>query len=1223
MTRSTYSFFQLTVIFSALNVLLSCNNSGDVPFPEKELGYAQPVTVPLVFSAPKKLSWDTVKKEGITPVIKKLDIAALPVFPYDSTGFKPFSQPPEEVRFDFNSLPEKDFSLDKLPSHPLDLKSSVLAPPPVVMSGTPVMQAGKPLAIYDFGQQQGMQAKLITTLFKDHNGLLWIGSSEGLFRYDGEHIQTFVQGSSNDAPIIGITEDQEGRIWFIKGSNMGVIDIHQGTISYSNKIGFGLRALDKMITDKEGNIWVYNLTEKGVSVINPGARTYKNIEAKTWLSDSTGLQIINSPHDLQIVQDDSKNTWITTMAGGLDIIDATSGKIKYLGGKNGLSSDSITAIAQDKNGQIWVGTPAGVDAVDIKTGTIKHYGKPQGFKNNFTTSLYFDDKGVLWRNSFTGIELADLKNGEIRHVDQSNGLSGNVMLSAVEDNYHRMWVSSTTGLNMIDQNGETVHPLGTTQIISLMEDGANNLWVATQNGLFIVNPQRTEMHLLDKAGGLSDNFVQSFWTKNGSMVVATNGGFNIIDPFHKTLLKAGKKEGLVSDSIYTAFSDQSGNTWLTGPNSGIDMIDSANNIILHTDAAGGLSDNTIMDAKQDQNGLIWLATNQNGIDIVDPRQGTVKYLNNQPGLRDTCNRMMLEDEYGRMWIGTDKGIYIADVKNGTLTSITTKQGLSNNTILSLLEYNGTVLAGTNNKISMVTAPRPGDSSKDWKISLLNKSQGILKQTNSWSTDAVTHDGKYLWGDNGITAINEIKASTDTVPTYITGMNVMTNPQYFIYDHGSTGKKLSAVGYADGNTLEWDSVSGPYNLPVNLSLPHNQNYLQFQFVQANLGRPDTTFYTYLLDGIDKNWSTPSINSYTENYLNLPPGHYAFKVSSKGIDGKWSTPAVFKFTITPPWYQTWWAYTIFALLGIGLLRLYIVYRSRKLQKENRVLEEKVAHRTSQLKKSLEDLKATQSQLIQSEKMASLGELTAGIAHEIQNPLNFVNNFSEVNTELTEELKEELNKTNLSPSEKLPIERIADDIRSNQEKINFHGKRADAIVKGMLQHSRSSNGQKEPTNINQLADEYLRLAYHGLRAKDKSFNATMKTDFDESIGNVNVVTQDIGRVILNLITNAFYAVTEKKKQLSANPLPNSQSYEPTVVVSTKKMINQVQIKVKDNGKGIPQKVLDKIFQPFFTTKPAGVGTGLGLSLSYDVVKAHGGELKVKTREGEGTEFIILLPV
>ena len=291
-------------------------------------------------------------------------------------------------------------------------------------------------------------------------------------------------------------------------------------------------------------------------------------------------------------------------------------------------------------------------------------------------------------------------------------------------------------------------------------------------------------------------------------------------------------------------------------------------------------------------------------------------------------------------------------------------------------------------------------------------------------------------------------------------------------------------------------------------------------------------------------------------------------------------------------------LWSTVGVFLIIAFILFRNNRLkQKTNRVLEN-----------TLSNLKSTQTQLIQSEKMASLGELTAGIAHEIQNPLNFVNNFSEVNDELLKELRSEAEKGNLEE-----VKAIAVDIAFNSEKINHHGKRADGIVKGMLQHSRSSTGQKEPTDINALCDEYLRLAYHGLRAKDKSFNAIMKTEFDESVGNINIVPQDIGRVVLNLINNAFYAVDEKKKQQPA--------FEPIITVSTKTFGTKVEISVKDNGNGIPQKVLDKIFQPFFTTKPTGQGTGLGLSLSYDIVKAHGGELKVETKEGEGSEFTVVL--
>jgi two-component system, NtrC family, sensor kinase len=319
---------------------------------------------------------------------------------------------------------------------------------------------------------------------------------------------------------------------------------------------------------------------------------------------------------------------------------------------------------------------------------------------------------------------------------------------------------------------------------------------------------------------------------------------------------------------------------------------------------------------------------------------------------------------------------------------------------------------------------------------------------------------------------------------------------------------------------------------------------------------------------------------------------------------------------------WAYLLYAVAFAYALRTYIQYRSRALKEKNIVLEEKVHQRTEELESSLKELKSTQTQLIQKEKLASLGELTAGIAHEIQNPLNFVNNFSELSVDLAKELKEEIDKVEIPEKDKDYIGEILTDLSQNQEKINHHGKRASSIVKGMLEHSRASTGVKEMTDINALADEYFRLSYHGLRAKDKDFNATMETDFDKNLPKINVIPQDMGRVLLNLFNNAFYAVHERQ-QLSES-LKLSENYTPSVFLTTQLIDNQIVIKVRDNGTGMPESVRAKVFQPFFTTKPTGSGTGLGLSLAYDIVtKGHGGNLEVISKENEFTEFMIKLPL
>lgn len=306
--------------------------------------------------------------------------------------------------------------------------------------------------------------------------------------------------------------------------------------------------------------------------------------------------------------------------------------------------------------------------------------------------------------------------------------------------------------------------------------------------------------------------------------------------------------------------------------------------------------------------------------------------------------------------------------------------------------------------------------------------------------------------------------------------------------------------------------------------------------------------------------------------------------------------------------------FTLL-VFLVILFLLWRNNhNKQKAYLLLQEQKAETERQkvnVESTLQELKVTQQQLIQSEKMASLGELTAGIAHEIQNPLNFVNNFAEVNIELLDEME-----TELKSGDKKEALAIASDVKQNLEKIRHHGQRADGIVKGMLQHSRASSNTKEPTDVNKLADEYLRLAYHGLRAKDRNFNAELETNFDPKLPPVNLVPQDIGRVLLNLFTNAFYA-TEQRKKLAAG------NYSPVVKVSTAKIGDNLEIKVRDNGNGIPEDIRDKIMQPFFTTKPTGEGTGLGLSMSYDiVVKGHGGSIQIESNENEYTEFIILIP-
>ena len=407
------------------------------------------------------------------------------------------------------------------------------------------------------------------------------------------------------------------------------------------------------------------------------------------------------------------------------------------------------------------------------------------------------------------------------------------------------------------------------------------------------------------------------------------------------------------------------------------------------------------------------------------------------------------------------------------------------------------------------------------------------------------------------------------------------------------------------------LSKPVEETSIIELKYDQNHLSFNFAIIDYRAPfDNKLFT-MLEGFDNVWRRAS-NENNADYFNVPPGKYRFRIKAFNSDGMMDEKTI-SIIIDVPWWKTSLAYGCYAVCFMFfVLAANRIIKNRIIEKERIKNREKELIHARQIEKAYNDLKSTQAQLIQSEKMASLGELTAGIAHEIQNPLNFVNNFSEINNELIDELR--IDKAKLNSDE---YNDLLTTVYQNNEKISHHGKRAEAIVKGMLQHSRSSSGQKEPTDISALCDEYLRLAYHGLRAKDKSFNATLKTDYDDSIGKINVIPQDVGRVVLNLLTNAFYAVTEKKAVVT------DEGYEPLVTLTTKKSGNKVEISVADNGAGIPSTIREKIFQPFFTTKPTGQGTGLGLSMSYDIItKGHSGELKVESVENEGTTFTIILP-
>ncbi len=552
---------------------------------------------------------------------------------------------------------------------------------------------------------------------------------------------------------------------------------------------------------------------------------------------------------------------------------------------------------------------------------------------------------------------------------------------------------------------------------------------------------------------------------------------------------------------------------------------------------------------------------------------------------------IFEDSKGIVWIATANSLLRFDPETEKIDKYDQKDGLPSNQINSIIEdIEGNLWINTSAGLSKLNKNISKDKWNFVNFDTRDGLQGFTTSKASW----ISKDGEiFLGGIDGITyfypgKINEVKPDIIIEDIKVTDVSL---------------KSDSAVVKLEKSIMKLDE----------LDLSYTQNNLSFEFASIHFSRPEKNKIIYRLDGFDNHWTSSDRNF--ASYTNLAPGEYTFRVKGSNGDGIWNEEGKsIRIIIHPPWWRTTYAYVgyffIFALLVFGIDRF---QRRRVIEKERALAKEKELAQAKEIEKAYHELKNTQSQLLHAEKMASLGALTAGIAHEIKNPLNFINNFSEISTELLEEMQTELN-SNGNRSD--GVKDIVNNLKQNLEKINQHGKRADSIVKGMLLHSRGTSGEKSLTDINDLLDQYVTLAYHGLRAQDKDFNITIEKDYDNSIEKINVVPQDISRVFLNLVNNACYAANDKKRM-------NGNDFVPVLKVSTKNLKDKVEIHIKDNGNGIPNSVKENIFNPFFTTKPTGEGTGLGLSISYDIVtKIHGGDIRFKSEEGKYTEFTITLP-
>ncbi|WP_291781697.1 two-component regulator propeller domain-containing protein, partial [Cecembia sp.] len=958
----------------------------------------------------------------------------------------------------------------------------------------------------------------ITELYKDKDGILWITSRQGVYKYDQQKdvLKTIVKYDFNNIDIAtffnSIKEDREGNIWILNNFRgvlkfQGNKDEYQEIIIPDNRKissgGWTIR-FTEMILDKSGIFWLASSTN-GLFKYDPVNKPFKHYghdpknpnsvssggtyglyaskisPGKVFIGTrGNGVNILNeSDQSIQKVAFSSSNDmfggsaraiyeqedgtlWIGTWGDGLikmnpNFREVNRYKRDAADPKNSLPNDQVRVIREDRSGKLWVGTNGGLTVFDPKTESFNEL--ISQYVNTYPEDILVQIKE--WFD--TGKELAIIKN-----VIQNQELTQDFQITE-KGTYYVVWVGEGDPSGMVDFG-----------------------WLQNEAGESIMRPESIDDTYW--AGGSIKNRLQIIQTELNPGNYALR--YTSDDSHHYDNWNAPEPEFLPLYGI-AVFKQE----------------DQLNNQSIIVEVAEQKSEIIIQDANISDIEIgekyIWVSSINAGVTRIDPATNAVKYYTSDPADPATLSSKevldVMEDGNGNLWIATYGGINILNIATDEITKYSEQDGLSTNILETVLPgENGEMwFSSQNGLIQMMQNESLG------KVTFINYNEADGLGGNTFLSLAAdkTPDGKfYFGGDHGVTSFSTI-ASNKIPPSVILSNLSISNRS--VYD------------MPESSPLDTDLLA-----TKSIVLKHHQNDLSFEFAALHYANPSKNQYAHMMEGLDEDWIYDNRNF--ASYTNLEPGTYTFKVIASNAYGFWNEEGTsIVVTVLPPWWKTWWAYMLYVILIA--LTIFLTYselkRRIKMKERAKNLEREVAQ-SKEIEKAYKELKATQSQLIQSEKMASLGELTAGIAHEIQNPLNFVNNFSEVGEELIDEMKEEMEKGNMEM-----VLEISNDLKENLSKIKHHGKRADAIVKGMLEHSRNNASDKNPTNINALADEFLRLSYHGLRAKDKSFSCDFETDLDPNLPLVNVVAQDIGRVILNLINNAFYACAERSRKSSEN--------------------------------------------------------------------------------------------
>ncbi len=1091
----------------------------------------------------------------------------------------------------------------------------------------------------------GLSNASVTSLAQDHEGFMWIGTQEGLNKYDGYDFEVFRHHPLDSTTLTNnriesLLVDHAGVLWIGTAEGLNRYDrehnrfiryVHNPDDPHSLTPG----QINILVADHANRLWV-GTQNGGLFRYEPDRDNFTR-----FLDDPADPNNVLDTEIRTLVEDRQEFLWIGTgepfdpaiTGEGLLRFDPETGSTKRFlhapGNPSSLVDNRVSALFEDRQGLLWVGTcGSGLHQYDPASEAFIRMEPDAADPNRLYAPqaevaplsgcphvriIHEDQAGMFWIGTlYGGLNRFDPATNTLTHYtgDPSDPASpiNNAIWTFYEDRHGTLWLGNLTGgLAKLDRYARKFSTYlhdpnvpgsisnGRVEAIYEAPSEPGVLWIGTGSGLNRLDRRTGQMTVYENnpndARSLGDNYVNAIYEdRDAALWIGTSAGLDRMDrqtgQFEHFRHDPADPNSLSAGSVETLYEDNEGVLWLGNFSSGLSRFDRERTRFVRYElpAVTGVRtfDQSVFVIYEDTAGTLWVGTYLGGLYRLDRETDTFI-----PVLEGTGVISLHEDALGRFWVGTENaGLLLFDRASGDFRAFAAQEGFPSNRVYNILEdEQGHLWLSTDNGLSQF------DPQTNTFVNY-DVSDGLPSNSFSYSSAHTGTDNRLYFGSiDGLVSFHPDQINENPHPPEV----VLTGLKIF------------------NTQVEPDAEASPHE--EHLTLTHAQNDLTLEYVGLHFANSLQNQYRYMLEGYDGGWIDAGTQR-SARYTNLSPDDYVFRVQAANSDGVWNEEgAAVRVTITPPWWRTWWAYSLYGLLfGVGVFAVDRFQRRRLLHKERERTRERELEQAREIERAYHDLRETKDRLVQQEKMASLGQLTAGIAHEIKNPLNFVNNFAEVNIEMAQELREAY--------EANPDIKIADlldivaDLEQNAGVIAQHGKRADGIVHAMMQHASGGSGQREPTDINALVSEHLELAYHGKRVRLPDFMVTIDENLDAEVGEAEVVPQEIGRVLLNLFGNAFDAVYEHAQQANG-------SYEPRMTVSTRRVERTIEIRVADNGLGIAAAIREKIFEPFFTTKPTGSGTGLGLSLAYDIVtQGHGGTLTVEGAEGEGATFIITLP-